>query len=203
MFLTHRVDITEHISSAENLLEIDFDSALRRGRELEKVHPEYRFICHNGETGRLGVRKAQYHWVRGYCLLLETVTNLTQGWDWGPVLMTAGPWRPVRLEINETRISDLWAQIDVSKDLSLASGKLFARINGCSNRVVFSIRLEAKSSHSTKQRLQLMVLPTSPFHSRIQNCGILMVTELRHFIILQSTFSIANSSWIQYPSEQV
>lgn len=187
MFLTHRVDITEHISSAENLLEIDFDSALRRGRELEKVHPEYRFICHNGETGRLGVRKAQYYW----------------GWDWGPVLMTAGPWRPVRLEINETRISDLWAQIDVSKDLSLASGKLFARINGCSNRVVFSIRLEAKSSHSTKQRLQLMVLPTSPFHSRIQNCGILMITELRHFMILQSTFSIANSSWIQYPSEQV
>jgi beta-mannosidase len=73
MFLRHRVDITEHISSAENLLEIDFDSALIRGRELEKAHPEHRFICHNGATGRLGVRKAQYHWVMGRCLLLKTV----------------------------------------------------------------------------------------------------------------------------------
>ncbi len=66
MFLTHRVDITEHISSPENLLQIDFDSALIRGRELEKVHLEDRVICHNGETGSLGVRKVQYHWVRDH-----------------------------------------------------------------------------------------------------------------------------------------
>ena len=58
--------------------------------------------------------------------------------------MTAGPWRPVRLEIYESRISDLWAQIDVSEDLSLASGKLFARVNGHSNKVVFSIRLRGE-----------------------------------------------------------
>jgi beta-mannosidase len=63
MFLIYRVDVTESIISGQNSLEIDFDSALIRGRELEKAHPEYRFIAHNGETGRLGVRKAQYHWV--------------------------------------------------------------------------------------------------------------------------------------------
>ena len=65
MFLSHRVNITESLrSSGTNTLVIDFDSALLRGRELEKKHPEHRFIAHNGETGRLGVRKAQYHWVR-------------------------------------------------------------------------------------------------------------------------------------------
>ena len=63
MFLSHRVDITRALRSGANNLAIDFDSALLRGRELEKAHPEHRFLAHNGETGRLAVRKAQYHWV--------------------------------------------------------------------------------------------------------------------------------------------
>lgn len=64
MFLGHRVSVKEALKSgSENKLEIKFDSALYRGRELEKEHTEHRFICHNGETGRLAVRKAQYHWV--------------------------------------------------------------------------------------------------------------------------------------------
>ena len=63
MFLTYRVDITDKATAGQHSLEIDFDSALLRGRELEKAHPEHRFIAHNGETGRLGVRKAQYNWV--------------------------------------------------------------------------------------------------------------------------------------------
>lgn len=63
MFLSHRVNITSTLKSGANTLRIDFDSALLRGRELEKQHPEHRFLAHNGETGRLAVRKAQYHWV--------------------------------------------------------------------------------------------------------------------------------------------
>lgn len=63
MFLSHRVDITRALQAGANTLTIDFDSALLRGRELEKAHPEHRFIAHNGESGRLAVRKAQYHWV--------------------------------------------------------------------------------------------------------------------------------------------
>lgn len=63
MFLKHRVNVNHLIRASENSLEIEFDSALLRGRELEKQHPEHRFLCHNGETGRLAVRKAQYHWV--------------------------------------------------------------------------------------------------------------------------------------------
>ena len=65
MFLSYRVEVTDHLKPLdENTLLIEFESALLRGRDLEKSHPEYNFIAHNGESGRLGVRKAQYHWVR-------------------------------------------------------------------------------------------------------------------------------------------
>lgn len=73
MFRSHRVDITDALdASGPNHLVIDFDSALLRGRQLEKEHPEYRFIAHNGETGLLGVRKAQYHCVVD-CLLCSNI----------------------------------------------------------------------------------------------------------------------------------
>lgn len=64
MFLSHRVDITRLLrSDAPNMLSIDFESALLRGRQLQKEHPEHCFIASNGEAGRVAVRKAQYHWV--------------------------------------------------------------------------------------------------------------------------------------------
>lgn len=63
MFIGHRVNINNHLlRDQDNQLEIAFSSALERGRELEKQHSKHRFIAHNGETARLAVRKAQYHW---------------------------------------------------------------------------------------------------------------------------------------------
>lgn len=64
MFLSHRVDITQLLrSDAPNTLSIDFESALLRARQLQEEHPEHRFIAANGESCRVAVRKAQYHWV--------------------------------------------------------------------------------------------------------------------------------------------
>lgn len=112
MFLGHEIDITAMARPEEtHTLDIYFDSALLRGRLLEKNHSEHRFIAHNGEAGRLAVRKAQYHW----------------GWDWGPILMTAGPWRPVHLDICFARIVDSWLQADVAADLN--SVKLLALVH--------------------------------------------------------------------------
>ncbi|KAF2151591.1 glycoside hydrolase family 2 protein [Myriangium duriaei CBS 260.36] len=111
MFISHRVSVKEYLlSGQDNTLTIVFDSALLRGRELEKEHTEHRFIAHNGETGRLGIRKAQYHW----------------GWDWGPVLMTAGPWRPIALETYQSRIEDVWVVYVVDEDLTRVRGTLHA-----------------------------------------------------------------------------
>src|SRR5258706_11559287 len=47
MFIPYRVNVTAHLrSNATNLLEIYFDSALLRAREIRKLHPEHRFIGH-------------------------------------------------------------------------------------------------------------------------------------------------------------
>ena len=56
--------MTKHLlDGGSNVLSVDFDSAVLRVRELQKQHEGHRFIAHNGESGRLTVRKAQYHWV--------------------------------------------------------------------------------------------------------------------------------------------
>jgi beta-mannosidase len=121
MFLEYRVDVTSHLRDSssdvgpENVLEMVFAPALHRGRELVKQHEhEHDFIAHQTENSRLPVRKAQCHW----------------GWDWGPILTTAGPWRPVFLESYRVRIDDVWWLGQVSEDLKTVEGKLYARVDG-------------------------------------------------------------------------
>ena len=103
MFLSHRVDVAGVIHrdrSNPNALEIVFAPAREEGLELVRAHPEHEFIVHQTEVSRGPVRKAQYHW----------------GWDWGPLLLTCGPWRPVRLEAYRARIDDV--RVDYDVDLS-------------------------------------------------------------------------------------
>ena len=106
MFLPRQVDITDLVREEKQyVLDIYFDSALLRAREIEKQHPEHKFVCFNGENARLAVRKAQYHW----------------GWDWGPVLMCAGIWKPIRLEVYSARILDIRTDVDFTADFSSAN----------------------------------------------------------------------------------
>lgn len=92
MFLSYRVDISHTLSSSKTQdLEIEFDSALLKAREIRAKHPEHKFAGFNGDPARMGVRKAQCHW----------------GWDWGPFLMCAGIWRPVRLEVYTAKIAEV------------------------------------------------------------------------------------------------
>lgn len=103
MFLPYRVDISHSMSSnTTQTLEVHFDSALLKAREICAKHPEHKFVSFNGEPARLAVRKAQYHW----------------GWDWGPLLMTAGIWRPVKLEIYEAKITDVRIAQEIGGDYS-------------------------------------------------------------------------------------
>lgn len=62
MFPQHRVDVTKLVAKNKSLV-IDFESALLRAREIQRIHPEHRFVAANGEPSRLAARKAQYHWV--------------------------------------------------------------------------------------------------------------------------------------------
>ncbi|KAI5925875.1 family 2 glycosyl hydrolase [Camillea tinctor] len=114
MFCSHRVNISTRLKS-ENELEIHFDSAMLRGRELVEKHShEHTFYVRQTEVSRVPVRKAQYNW----------------GWDWGPILMTAGPWKPIYLEQYVTRIDDVWLECEVGEDLKSCSGRLFAKVAG-------------------------------------------------------------------------
>lgn len=133
MFVSHRVDITEALGShSQHDLEIEFHSALIRAREIKNAHPEHKWLCWNGESARLGVRKAQYHW----------------GWDWGPLLMDAGIWKPVRLEMYSARIHDVRADVTVASDYQSANLDISTRCestyaHGLEAR--FKISLEGKT----------------------------------------------------------
>ena len=131
MFLSYRVNVSEHVKfDGDNLLEITFDSALVRGRELVEEHShEHDFLVRQTEAGRLPSRKAQYNW----------------GWDWGPVLLSAGPWKPVYIEQYVARVDDLWAKCEVSEDLRTCSGTIEATVAGTlqdGDKVVFTLSNE-------------------------------------------------------------
>ncbi|TFK75967.1 glycoside hydrolase family 2 protein [Pluteus cervinus] len=107
-FLGHRVPVKSALKVGENVLVLNFESAFLKGRDVEKANQKY--VLWNGDSSRLHVRKAQYNY----------------GWDWGPVLMTTGPWKPISLHSYTTRISDLDIRSQVSEDLSV---KLSAKIS--------------------------------------------------------------------------
>ena len=45
------------------------------------------------------VRKAQYGW----------------GWDWGPVLVTAGPWKPISVESYDCKVEELRVHVEMEE----------------------------------------------------------------------------------------
>lgn len=115
MFIKHHIDVTAQVNfGSSNILQVNFDSALLRGCDIQKAHPEHNYNFRQGGYERLGVRKAQYHW----------------GWDWGPKYMTAGPWRPVRLETYCSRIEDLLIDYTLDEAKGSCQCVISARIDG-------------------------------------------------------------------------
>lgn len=134
MFVEHSIDVSSKLVARcdndsqeakgdNNVLEIVFESARKRGLELVKEHPEHKFIVHQTEVSRGPVRKAQYHW----------------GWDWGPIVLTCGPWKPISLEMYTARIVDLWVEYDLINDLQVAKGKVCCKTEGFGGVVKFTI----------------------------------------------------------------
>lgn len=89
MFVPQRVAVRDRLRAGLNELLLCFHPALERAREIEAAHGKRHLW--NGDSARLYVRKAQYHF----------------GWDWGPVLMTSGPWLPIQRQRYRTRIDDV------------------------------------------------------------------------------------------------
>lgn len=112
MFVPHRVPVKPLLVPGGNRLVIVFDSAWRRGREREAVFG--RRHLWNGDSSRLHVRKAQYHY----------------GWDWGPVVLTAGPWKPLRLHGWHARIDELDARVHVDAAQGTARVEVVTQLAG-------------------------------------------------------------------------
>ncbi len=73
MFIPARVDVTTYLKKeGDNNLEITFESAYLTRCALVEKYPDHHWGCWNGDTSRLAVRKAQYHWV---CLLKARLTD--------------------------------------------------------------------------------------------------------------------------------
>ncbi|ODO10156.1 hypothetical protein I350_02384 [Cryptococcus amylolentus CBS 6273] len=117
MFVAHRVSCKEHIRSGKNRLLIVFKSPWQEAKQAERAHGGPRGVW-NGDPCRLYSRKAQYGW----------------GWDWGPKLLTVGPWRPITLESYDFRIEAVRIEAHISSpDLKIATLRATvdaARANG-------------------------------------------------------------------------
>ena len=121
MFIPQRIAVDEVLRAGENELQILFESALRRGKQREQEGGVRRLW--NGDSSRLYVRKAQYHY----------------GWDWGPTLLAAGPWRAIRLEAYSARIAEVHCPIEIAPDLNSATLLVRVAIEG--NAVLAEIAL--------------------------------------------------------------
>jgi beta-mannosidase len=103
MFVPQQVEVTALLRPHDNTLYLRFESALRVGQARQALggaRPVW-----NGDASRVYVRKAQYHY----------------GWDFGPTLLSAGPWRPVRLRCGHSRLLEVHAPVEVAADLGSAT----------------------------------------------------------------------------------
>jgi beta-mannosidase len=86
-FVPHRFDVTDALREGDNELRVEFDSALRVGRERADAYlgdgtSERGASSYFNFGPRAFVRKPQYMF----------------GWDWGPELVSCGLWQKVVLE---------------------------------------------------------------------------------------------------------
>ncbi len=93
MFVPLEIDVTDRLK-ATNELRVDFQSALKVGKERQTLYFEAEGINPKSIDRfeeRSFVRKAQYMY----------------GWDWGPRLVSCGVWRPVELLEFAARLVDV------------------------------------------------------------------------------------------------
>ena len=103
---THRVDVRGLLREGENTLSILFESAWTRGEALAAQY-EPRPNNYPGPAN----------------LMRKMACNF--GWDWGPTLVTAGIWKPIRLESwTAARIASVRPEIT----LSGADGRVTAHV---------------------------------------------------------------------------
>lgn len=141
MFTPHRVEVRKHLAigklGGDNELEIYFTSAAKVARErLESSGFYWKNIR---EESRVWVRKAQYHW----------------GWDWGPSMITCGLWKDARLEMYQTRIQDVFADVQLDEQCKSAEVDLVVEMESAADGLTLhgAIKHDATSRQSETTNL--------------------------------------------------
>ncbi len=124
MFVPQRVDMRRLLRDGCNELILRFDPPLQRAREQEALLGKRHLW--NGDSARLYARKAQYHF----------------GWDWGPVLLTSGPWKPVRRHSWDVRIAELDCRPQIDVLAGRATLQVHLRLEGAVVPAAAGLRLE-------------------------------------------------------------
>ncbi|KAH7913372.1 glycoside hydrolase family 2 protein [Hygrophoropsis aurantiaca] len=100
-FRTYVVSVSP--SKGNNTMLLHFKPAKLIAKSLEAQFGAVRAGSANlGDPSRVYVRKAQYDW----------------RWDWGPELMTVGPYRSISLISYSTRITDFYARAYLSNEIN-------------------------------------------------------------------------------------
>ncbi|MFC4452874.1 beta-mannosidase [Deinococcus sonorensis] len=134
MFVPQTVDVGGRLHAGDNTLVLLFENVLEAGHALEArygVQPAW-----NGDRSRVYIRKAQYHY----------------GWDWGPVLLTAGPWQPVTLRAFRQRIRDVHVPSEVTPDLTTAFVPVEVTLEGEAEGSELQIELRAPDGQLIEAR---------------------------------------------------
>ncbi|MDX2109545.1 MAG: glycoside hydrolase family 2 protein [Verrucomicrobiota bacterium] len=93
MFRQYSFEVKDFIHCGANTIAIHFSSARAYTREKEALrHLDTPKCCPHEDYGRPYIRKEQCNF----------------GWDWGPVLVTCGIWRAIRLESYAIARIDSW-----------------------------------------------------------------------------------------------
>lgn len=94
-------DVKPHLQIGENRIEMCFDSTIPFIQaEQQKRYLSLTGVGHHRIDGSNRIRKSQCNY----------------GWDWGPMCVTAGIWRPIRLiAFNSARITDVHITQDHSQ----------------------------------------------------------------------------------------
>lgn len=87
------------------------------------------------------------------------------------MLMTAGPFRPVRLEVSNAYIDSVRIDYELSDNLSTVSGSVKAQVSGMCDRVVLSMRLDGNEVFSTTESVNPSGKATLNF--KLSMCAIL------------------------------
>ncbi len=75
---------------------------------------------------------------------MNLLTSMMKGWDWGPALLTCGPWRPISLEVYTSSISDLFCSTHVDQSLQWAELTARCEVDGKADEVLLEVVLQGR-----------------------------------------------------------